>query len=186
MDGLLEDGMRLVRFGGAMSLDGYIAGPNGEYDWIPMDPDFDNAAMWRQFDTFLIGRKTWEAMVRMGNAKPTRSMKYIVCSRTMTTTTYEDVPVESDATRAVARLREEPGRDIAIFGGGELFRSLLAADLVDRVEVAVVPILLGGGVSLLPPPSGSARLKLRKLQPSESTGTVLLEYDIVRKNGHRL
>ena len=177
--------MRLVRFGGAMSLDGYIAGPNGEYDWIPMDPDFDSAGMWRQFDTLLIGRKTWEAMVRMGSAKPTRNMKYIVCSRTMTSTAYEDVPVEADATRAVARLRDEPGRDIAIFGGGELFRSLLAADLVDRVEVSLVPILLGGGVSLLPAPSNSARLKLRKLQPYDKTGTVLLEYDILRKNGRR-
>jgi dihydrofolate reductase len=163
-----------------MSLDGYIAGPNGEYDWIPMDPEVDFAAMWMQFDTFLIGRKTWETMVRMGNARPTRSTKYIVCSRTLTATPYEDVPVEADATRAVARLREQPGRDIAIFGGGELFRSLLAADLVDRVEVSVVPILLGGGVSLLPPPSNRARLKLRKLQPYEKTGTVLMEYDVIR------
>ena len=59
--------MRLVRFGGAMSLDGYIAGPNGEYDWIVMDPEIDFAAMMAQFDTFLIGRKTFDAMRRMGN-----------------------------------------------------------------------------------------------------------------------
>jgi hypothetical protein len=59
--------MRLVRFCGAMSLDGYIAGPDGEYDWIVMDPDIDFAGILKEFDTFLIGRKTFEAMVRMGN-----------------------------------------------------------------------------------------------------------------------
>ena len=64
--------MRLVRFGGAMSLDGYIAGPGGEYDWIVMDPDIDFAGILKEFDTFLIGRKTFEAMARMGN--DTKSM----------------------------------------------------------------------------------------------------------------
>jgi dihydrofolate reductase len=60
--------MRLVRFGGAMSLDGYIAGPNGEYDWIVMDPEIDFAGIMAQFDTFLIGRKTFDAMNRTGGA----------------------------------------------------------------------------------------------------------------------
>jgi dihydrofolate reductase len=59
--------MRLVGYGGAMSLDGYIAGPNGEYDWIVMDPEIDFAGMMRQFDTYLIGRKTFEAMRRMAH-----------------------------------------------------------------------------------------------------------------------
>ena len=60
--------MRKVVYGGAMSLDGFIAGPNGEYDWIVMDPDIDFAALMGRFDTFLIGRKTFEAMRRMGGA----------------------------------------------------------------------------------------------------------------------
>ena len=66
--------MRLVRFGGAMSLDGYIAGPNGEYDWIVMDPEIDFAGMMSQFDTFLIGRKTFDAIVR-GRASGTQSSR---------------------------------------------------------------------------------------------------------------
>jgi len=76
--------MRLVRYGGAMSLDGYIAGPNGEYDWIVMDPEIDFAGMMRQFDTYLIGRKTFEAMGRMGNdAKSMPGIQNVVFSRTL-------------------------------------------------------------------------------------------------------
>jgi dihydrofolate reductase len=174
--------MRLVRYGGAMSLDGYIAGPNGEYDWIVMDPDIDFAAMMKQFDTFLIGRKTFEAMVRMGSdAKSAGGIQNIVFSRTLHPADHPHVKVESDAVRVVADLRARPGKDIALFGGGELFRSLLAAGLVDRVEVSLIPVLLGGGIPLLPSPAGRAKLVLRKQRLYEKTGIVGLEYDIVRR-----
>ena len=173
--------MRLVRFGGAMSLDGYIAGPNGEYDWIVMDPDIDFAGMSAQFDTFLIGRKSFEAMLRMGSdAKSTKKIQNIVFSRTLRPSDYPHVTMSSDAERVVTELRTKSGKDIAIFGGGELFGSLLAAGLVDRVEVSVIPVLLGGGIPLLPPPAARTTLKLRKQRLYEKTGTIGLEYDIVR------
>ena len=173
--------MRLVRFGGAMSFDGYIAGPAGEYDWIVMDPDFDFAAMSAQFDTYLIGRKTFEAMGKMGNdSKTMPGIHNIVFSRTLRQSDYPHVTISSDAEGVVAQLRRTPGRDIALFGGGELFRSLLAAGLVDRVEVGVIPVLLGGGIPLLATPAGRARLKLRKQRLYEKTGTIGLEYDILR------
>jgi dihydrofolate reductase len=173
--------MRRVRFGGAMSLDGYIAGPAGEYDWIIMDPDIDFAAMMAQFDTFLFGRKTYEAMQKVGTAGGDMpGIRSFVISRTMKPSDHPGITIEPDPTRLVHDLRSSPGKDIAIFGGGELFRSLLADGLVDTVEVSLVPVLLGGGIPLLPPPAGRARLKLTKHRLYEKSGIVALEYDIFR------
>jgi len=174
--------MRRIRYCVAASLDGYIAGPKGEADWIVMDPEIDFAGMMSQFDTFLIGRKTFDAMGRMGNqSKSTPGITNIVLSRTLKQADYPRIRIEADAEKVVSELRGQAGKDIAIFGGGELFRSLLAADLVDRVEVSLVPVLLGGGIPLLPPPAGRATLVLRKQRVYEKTGIVSLEYDIVRK-----
>ncbi|AMY07011.1 Dihydrofolate reductase [Luteitalea pratensis] len=174
--------MRKVVYGGAMSLDGFIAGPNGEYDWIVMDPDVDFAALMGRFDTFLIGRKTFEAMRGMGGAgKSARGIRNIVCSHTLRPEDCPGATLSDDAVATVADLRAKPGKDISLFGGGELFRSLLAAGLVDEVSVAVIPVLLGGGVPLLPVPADRARLTLTTHRVYEKTGTVRLDYDVVRR-----
>ena len=87
--------------------------------------------------------------------------------------------MSDDAVRFVTELRRKPGKDVALFGGGELFRTLLGAGLVDRVEMGLIPVLLGGGI-LLPPPAARTALKLRNQRLYEKTGTMLLAYDIVR------
>src|ERR1043165_1670797 len=131
--------MRKVVYGGAMSLDGYIAGPNGEYDWIVMDPEIDFAAAMARFDTFLVGRKTYEVMRQAGgDAPPTPGIRNIVCSRTLSAGDCPGAPLCHDAEAMVDDLRRHAGKDIALFGGGELFRSLLAAGLVDEVSFSVV------------------------------------------------
>jgi dihydrofolate reductase len=174
--------MRKVVYGGAMSLDGFIAGPNGEYDWIVMDPDIDFATLMGRFDTFLIGRKTFEAMRRMADsAPPAPGIQNIVFSRTLRPTDCPDAILSDDAEGMVANLRKKSGKDIALFGGGELFRSLLAAGLVDEVGISLVPVLLGGGIPFLPSPADRARLKLKKCRVYKKTGTVGLEYDILPK-----
>ena len=172
--------MRKVVFGGAMSLDGFIAGPNGEYDWIVMDPEIDFAALSARFDTFLIGRKTFEIMGRMGGgASPARGITSIVCSRTLRPEDCPRATVSDNAEAIVATLRKTEGKDISLFGGGDLFRSLLAAGLVDEVSIAVIPVLLGGGIPLLPSPADRARLALKRHRVYEKTGTVQLDYDVV-------
>ena len=169
--------MRRIRYHVAASLDGYIAGPNGEADWIPMDPDVDFAAIFAQFDTLLIGRRTFDGMVKAGRPR-IPGMKTMVFSRTMKQHDHRDVTIVSkNVQEAVTALRAAPGKDIWLFGGGELFSSLLAMDLVDTIEVAVVPVLLGQGTPLLPAPRG-AKLELIKHKVYSKTGIVGLEYAV--------
>ena len=141
-----------------------------------MDPDIDFAATAGRFDTYLIGRKTYEAMRRMGSdGASAGGIENIVFSRTLKPAEHPAITLKTDAVREVADLRRRAGKDIALFGGGELFRSLLDAGLVDGIEVALVPVLLGGGIPLLASPAVRARLSLRRHRVYEKTGTVSLE-----------
>ena len=167
--------MRRVRFSVAMSLDGYIAGPNGESDWIVMDPDIDFGALMNAFDTIIMGRKTYEATKQYSGAGMAGTQVYVI-SRTLRQEECPGVVVSNTPAETVVALKKVAGKDIWLFGGGSLFRSLLALGLVDSVEVAVIPVLLGGGLPLLPPPSDRTRLKLVKHRIYEKTGTVSLEY----------
>lgn len=169
--------MRRVRYAVATSLDGFIAGPNGEADWIIMDPNFDFGAMFNEFDTVLLGRRTFEPMATSG-IKPMPGMKTFVFSRTLQQRDYPKLTIVADAQETVATMRAQRGKDIWLFGGGSLFRSLAEAGLVDTVEVAVVPVLLGAGIPLLPPPANRIKLTLTAHKVYK-TGIVSLDYRIV-------
>jgi dihydrofolate reductase len=169
---------RRLRYQVAVSLDGFIARPNGEYDWIVADPSIDFAALYAEFDTAVMGRKTYEVAAAQGGDAVMPGIDVIVFSSTLPATSRPGVRIVDDDPREVVEaLKAKPGRDIWLFGGGALFRSLLDAGLVDTVEVAVMPVLLGAGIPLLPP-GASAKLVLADQKTLPASGIVVLAYSV--------
>ena len=171
--------MRPVRYNVAASLDACIAGPQGEFDWIPDDPTIDFAALFAKIDTVLLGRHSYELVLSQPERPWHPGTRIYVFSRTLDPRAHPDVTVVADDAAATVRaLREEPGDgEIWLFGGGSLFASLLAAGQVDMVEVTIAPMLLGGGIPLLPPGVPRTALRLVRTQPYPS-GMVALHYAV--------
>jgi dihydrofolate reductase len=140
-----------------------------------MDPDIDFGALMRAFDTVLLGRKSYEATRQYGGLGMPGMQTYVF-SRTLQQADCPGVTVSSNPKATIDELKVADGKDIWLFGGGELFRSLLALRLVDSVELAVIPVLLGDGLPLLPHPSAQAKLRLTNHRIYPKTGTVSLEY----------
>ena len=128
--------MRRLRYNVAASLDGFIAGVTGDYDWIVQDSSIDFDALFAEFDLLVMGRKTYEVLKTQGDQDPTLKRKVIVASRTLASSDREDVQIIGhDIVEKIAALKEQPGKDIWLFGGGTLARTLFDAKLVDTVEV---------------------------------------------------
>ena len=169
---------RRLRYQVAASLDGFIAGDRGEYDWIVGDPAIDFKALYREFDTAVMGRKTYDLMASQGGNVSMPGIDVIAFSRTLPPRHERGVRVtDEDPVTVVRELKAKSGRDIWLFGGGELFRTLLDAGLVDTVEIAVMPVLIGSGIPLLPP-GARARLVLADQKTLRDSGIVLLAYSV--------
>lgn len=175
--------MRRIRYQVACSLDGYIAGPNNETDWIVGEQEIDFDELFDQFDTLLMGRRTYEQTVKL--ADNFWGKRVIVFSRTLRQDDHPNVTIVADGIEERLRaLRSEPGKDIWLFGGGELFRSLLELGYVDTVEPAIIPVLVGGGRPFLAVPAVRRSLSLtdHRVFPS---GIVWLEYTVQRPEAAR-
>jgi dihydrofolate reductase len=170
--------MSRIRYHVAASLDGCIAGPEGEHDWIVEEPGIDFGALFAQFDTFVMGRATYEVVTQAGAPPFPPGSNVFVFSRTMRQGENPTVTIMSEVSpEAVDRIRAAAHKDVWLFGGGQLLRSFLEGGFVDTVEVAVIPVLLGAGLPLLAPPAPRVPLRLRKHRVYPS-GIVWLEYDV--------
>jgi len=144
--------MRKVVLGLGISLDGYIARPDGAVDFLFMPGDYSMAAFFKTIDTAIMGRKTLDAGLKMGGGKfDSGGLAIYVLSRTQPPgqgdgwTFVNDSPAD-----LVAKIRQRRGKDIWLMGGGELAREFLKADLVDELHIGIMPVLLGGGIPLFP------------------------------------
>ena len=170
--------MRKVILGVAVSLDGFIEGPNGEYDWCLTDQDYGLKKFFKRIDTVFVGRKTYEMSLEMeGGGEGFPKFKEYVFSTTLDKVKEGKTLIKGDIKNEVERIKNEKGKDIWLFGGASLTTSLMNLGLVDELSLAVHPILLGGGKPLFS--NIKDRIKLTLIDTKTySTGLVSLTYDI--------
>jgi dihydrofolate reductase len=171
--------MRKVVFGGANSLDNYLARPDHAVDWL-LWGDEAAAVMadyWKTFDTILMGRKTYEVALRSGTGAGYPGMKTYVFSRTLADPGGGVTVVRDDAAGFVRTLKEQDGKDICLMGGGELARSLFEAGLIDEIGFNIHPVLLGSGVPLFHPMTRQIDLELLECRPFKN-GCVYVTYRV--------
>ena len=169
--------MRRIKLSVAASLDGFIAGPNGDLKWLFDDQDYGLSEFYGTVDTVLLGRKTYDGMVQMGMPSYPH-MRNFVFSATKEPGARDGVEyVRENPATFCARLRQESGKDIWLVGGGTLAHTLIDAKLLDEIGVAVHPVMLGGGVPLFRTPYGQLDLELAECKPYD-TGLVALSYRV--------
>lgn len=169
--------MRKVVYGAGISLDGYIARPDGAVDFLFMPKDYSMGPFFKTIDIAIMGRKTYEAALKMGGSGGSfGGMATYVLSRSMPSGERDGVTFLGDSPDAVVkRLRAQKGKDIWLMGGGELARSFLEADLVDELHLGVVPVLIGEGLPAFPPRFHGRKFSLVENQ-TYSKGLVALKY----------
>lgn len=170
--------MRKVILGLAVSLDGYIEGPKGEYDWCFTDQDYGMGEFFKRVDSLFIGRKTYQMMQTMGEGGTglPRFKEYIF-SNTLSQVREGASLVKGNIREEVLKIKQQQGKDIWLFGGGELTSSLMNMDLVDEINLAVHPVLLGGGKPLFNNIKDRIHLVLTEAK-TYPTGLVALIYQV--------
>jgi dihydrofolate reductase len=174
--------MRRITFGVANSLDNFIARTDGAVDWLYWSDDV-SAIMtdfWKMIDTVIIGRKSFEAALKMGGGGSYPGVKTYVFSRTLKKDALQDVEVVlEDAVGFVRKLKGQQGKDICCMGGGAFANSLFEADLIDEIGFNIHPVLLGSGIPLYLEMKRQINLELLECR-SLKGGCVLVRYRVKR------
>jgi dihydrofolate reductase len=174
--------MRKVTFGGASSLDNYLARKDDAVDWLMWSDEAGKIMgdYWKTIDTVVMGRKTYQAGLKMSKGKknPYAGMKSYVFSSTLKPAKHGDLEIVStDAAEFVRRLKQSKGKDICVMGGGELARSLFAAELIDEIGFNIHPVLLGSGIPVFHEMKKQIDLELLECQRFKN-GCVYVSYRV--------
>jgi len=173
--------MRKVILGVAVSLDGFIEGPNGEYDWCFTDQDYGLKEFFKRIDTIFVGRKTYEMSLEMeGGGAGFPKFKEYIFSTTLDKVKEGATLIKEDVKIKVEKIKTEKGKDIWLFGGAGLTTSLMNSGLVDELSLAVHPVILGGGKPLFSNIKDRINLTLIDTR-TYSTGLISLTYNLARK-----
>jgi dihydrofolate reductase len=169
------------------SADGYIARPDGDLEWLTSRPApqsfYGMNTFMKSIDTKVLGRKTYEMSLRMG-AKFDAKNPHIVFSRHPPAEVPSGVQFVNDAIGPfVSRLREQPGKDIWLMGGGEIIASFLDEQAIDEFVISVAPVFIGEGIPLIARRHRHAPLELLSSERFED-GLVQLHYRLTRADSH--
>jgi dihydrofolate reductase len=166
--------MRKIILGLAVSLDGFIEGPNGEYDWCFTDQDYGMNEFSKRIDALVMGRKTYEMIKDYDGANPWSHAKTYVFSTTLPVTPGIEL-LTGDVKELINQLKHQNGKDIWLFGGADLTTQFINLDIIDEYWLSIHPILLGAGKPLLHDIASRKKLKLIESKTYE-TGLVSLRY----------
>ena len=171
--------MRKVIFGGANTVDNYIAGKGDSIDWIRHTNEVNDIMKdyWSRIDTVIMGRRTWEIAMKGGSGSSGGTKSY-VCSRTLKKVPGKKVELAPDAVSLVKRLKSEEGKDIIVMGGSEIGKSLFEAGLIDEFGVNIHPVLLGSGIPLFAEMDRRVELELVECRLLKN-GCVFLNYRVL-------
>lgn len=174
--------MRKVILNLAVSLDGFIEGPNGEYDWCLMDQDYGLTEFFGDIDTLFLGRKSYELISTTGDINHFNTNKMYVFSDTLAEMQHDNIEIISSTSFVddVHAIKNEAGKNIWLFGGAALVSSFMENRLIDEFLLSVHPTILGGGKALFQAITERTDLQLIETIPY-SSGLVQLRYQILPK-----